>query len=196
MCRRPRRTRARWSPCARRLPGGVDGLGNYVLFPQSASAYTGAINDVTNDPIFRSTQVGTGKDSVGVISGPVSAAALAAAFFDMPDMSTPYTAVGGVPTAPAQQTQDLSSALAVKSVMNEYVNDASISAKTDWVFAMPTRRYQVAMDYSPSTSRMLYATTGTARHLAPVLLHGQHVDQLDQHAADLRGRAIPDVLRP
>ena len=32
--------------------------------------------------------------------------------------------------------------------MNEYVTDSSISAATDWVFSMPTRRYAAAVDYT------------------------------------------------
>lgn len=137
-----------------------DVLANFVLFPQSASAYTGAIDNVTGDPIFR-TAPGTVKTSVGVMTT-TTGPAVAAAFFDLPDMSTPYTAVAGTPVSPSQQVQDLSTALAVKSIMNEYVNDASISAKTDWVFSMPTRRYQVAMDYAPATSRRLFSVTGVA----------------------------------
>ena len=139
---------------------GVDARGNFVLFPQSASAYTGAIENVTGDPLFRTTP-GTVKDNNGAMTT-TAGPAIPAAFFDLPDMSTPYTAPGGTITSPAQQTQDLSTALAVKSVMNEYVNDAIISAKTDWVFSMPTRRYQVAMDYAPSTSRRLFSTSGVA----------------------------------
>ena len=34
------------------------------------------------------------------------------------------------------------------SVSNQYANDATITAKTDWVFSMPSRRYSVAANYA------------------------------------------------
>lgn len=71
---------------------------------------------------------------------------------DFPDLSTPYsyTFVGALRTAqaPLNQAASLTQALAVNSVTNQYATDASISAATDWVFSMPTRRYSVALDYN------------------------------------------------
>jgi hypothetical protein len=68
-------------------------------------------------------------------------------------MSTPY--VTGVNAL--QQAGILTNALAVQNITNEYATDAIITAKTDWVFSMPTRRYSVGMDYTPTTSRRLYS---------------------------------------
>lgn len=65
--------------------------------------------------------------------------------FDLPDLSTPY--VVGEATA-EQQAAALSNALAVTSVANEFLTAAGIGAETDWVFSMPTRRYQVAYNYA------------------------------------------------
>ena len=137
----------------------TDGRANFVVFPQNGSAYTGVISNVTADPIFR-TVAFTGKTSANTTSGPTGAPAVAAAFFDMPDMSTPYVTLVGIGNdqAPLNQANSLTASLAVKTVMNDYVNDAVIAAKTDWLFSMPTRRYSVAMDYAPATSRRLFSS--------------------------------------
>lgn len=66
--------------------------------------------------------------------------------FDLPDLSTPYI-VANAGDATAQSMQ-LTQALAVSSVTNEFLTDATIAAETDWVFSMPTRRYHVAYDYA------------------------------------------------
>jgi hypothetical protein len=129
--------------------GGADGRGNFVVFPQSASQYPGAANAVTADPLLAggfATLSSTGGLGTAV------PAPITAAFFDLPDMSTPY--IGGV--TPLVQAANLTASLAVKNVMNEYATDSIISGKTDWVFSMPTRRYSVAMNYVPSTSAPVF----------------------------------------
>jgi hypothetical protein len=131
---------------------GVDARGNFVVFPQSATAYGAGIDAVTADPLLRTTSftaLGLTGIGVGPVAGPIPAA-----FFDLPDMSTPY--VTGV-ADPLVQAGILTDALAVRSVMNEYATDPIITAKTDWAFSMPTRRYTVAMDYSAATSRRLFS---------------------------------------
>ena len=138
---------------------GVAGRGNFVLFPQ-LSASVGSPDAFTADPALRTVvaNVNTSKDVAGAI--PVALPTgytlpvVEAAYYDLPDLSTPYlvpgktaiTAVGA-----ATQAQLLTQQLAVKSITNQYANDASITAKTDWVFSMPTRRYSVAMDYRATT---------------------------------------------
>ena len=77
--------------------------------------------------------------------------AVTPAFYDLPDLSTPFVTAPGALAAVAQANL-LSAALAVKSVTNQYANDASITAKTDWVFSMPTRRYSVAMNYAKNNA--------------------------------------------
>ena len=126
----------------------------FRLFPQSASAYTGTIANVTADPLLRS---GSWKNMTPLAVGtnPNGAAPITAAYFDMPDMSTPFFAPAA-PGTPELQAAWLGLALAVPDVMNEYMTDPSVSGKTDWVFSMPSRRYQVAMDYSPSTPQRLF----------------------------------------
>jgi len=141
--------------------GGANGRGNFVVFPQSATQYPGVIDNVTADPILRTVAYAT-KTAVGVPGGATAAAAIPAAFFDLPDMSTPYVAAAANMTSPLTQANVLTNALAVNSIVNEYATDAIITAKTDWVFSMPSRRYSVAMDYAPATSRRLYSMVPAA----------------------------------
>lgn len=100
--------------------------GNLVYFPQTSVAVTAA-NAVpfTADPLL------TG----GLVKG---------ALYDLPDLSTPYIS-GGI--NPSAQAAKLADAITAQAVMNEFWTEPTISAATDWVFSMPTRRYAVAVDY-------------------------------------------------
>ena len=150
---------------------GGTGRGNFVHFPQiDTSVSAASIDQFTADPPLRTRAYRT--DSVlNKTGGKVSASvALAAGNYDLPDMSTPYLALASyapliagynVPTVagytdadfyPLAQAAALTNALAVSSVTNQYANDESISAKTDWVFSMPTRRYSVVANYAAVTS--------------------------------------------
>jgi hypothetical protein len=135
--------------------GNVNGRANFVVFPQSATAY-GNADAVTADPLLRTANVCLSVLNAAAAACNGAAATgtplIPAAFFDLPDMSTPY--VGGVTAL--QQAAILTNALAVNNITNEYATDAIITAKTDWVFSMPTRRYSVGMDYSTATSRRVY----------------------------------------
>ena len=133
---------------------GVAGRGNFVLFPQ-LSASVGSPDAFTADPALRTVtgNASTTKDAAGVV-GPLPTGytlpVVEAAYYDLPDLSTPYLAPANTPITAAGaaiQAELLTQQLAVKSITNQYANDASITAKTDWVFSMPTRRYSVAMDY-------------------------------------------------
>ena len=150
---------------------GGTGRGNFVHFPQiDTSVSAASIDQFTADPLLRTRAYRT--DSVlNKTGGKVSASvALAAGNYDLPDMSAPYLALASyapliagynVPTVagytdadfyPLAQAAALTNALAVSSVTNQYANDESISAKTDWVFSMPTRRYSVVANYAAVTS--------------------------------------------
>ncbi|RLJ38469.1 cell surface protein [Acidovorax sp. 106] len=129
----------------------ANGRGNFVHFPQTDGAVTG-IDNFTADPLLRTDSVKT--DGTAYVTGTITLPALAAGFYDLPDMSTPYLAAdwnAGV-GLPKNQATALTAALAVSSVTNQYANDTSITAKTDWVFSMPTRRYSVAANYKAITS--------------------------------------------
>ncbi len=106
--------------------GGANARGNFVHFPQQNTPVAGTVDNFTADPLLRGvTPIVTPRN------------------YDLPDMSTPT--FGG---NPVNQASALTQALAVTSITNQYANDASITAKTDWVFSMPTRRYSVAADYN------------------------------------------------
>ncbi len=137
---------------------GVAGRGNFVLFPQ-LSASVGAPDAFTADPALRTvaTNASTTKTVAGVVGALPAGYTLPvveAAYYDLPDLSTPYLVPGTTAISPigaATQAELLTKQLSVKSITNQYANDASITAKTDWVFSMPTRRYSVAMDYRATT---------------------------------------------
>lgn len=70
--------------------------------------------------------------------------------FDVPDLSTPL--LTGAPVVSdladaSTQAANLSAALNRATVGNQFYQDAGLSAATDWVFSMPTRRYLVAANY-------------------------------------------------
>ena len=128
--------------------GGADaGRGNFVHFPQNAAAAPNPEAN-TSDPLFRVAFTRNNANAA------VTEAAITAANYDLPDMSTPYTldaaAAGVVDTR--VQAFNLTRALQVSSITNQYANDPTITAKTDWVFSMPTRRYSVAANYKAATT--------------------------------------------
>lgn len=126
---------------------GGAGRGNFVHFPQNATAAP-TPETFSSDPLFR---VAFTRDQSNAA---VTTAAIAAANYDLPDMSTPYTlnAAGAAVVNTRIQAYNLTRALAVTSITNQYANDSTISAKTDWVFSMPTRRYSVAANYAATAT--------------------------------------------
>lgn len=147
--------------------GAADINANVVFFPQSddaagpSSTPAIAIDNVTADPLLRganriATDAATG--TVGAVAG--TTPFISASYYDLPDLSTPYVTAASA-TAPLSQAFALTTALAAKSVSNEYLTTTSIGATTDWVFSMPTRRYNVAVNYrftSPlSTNSRVYS---------------------------------------
>ena len=129
------------------MNGANPGRGNFVHFPQNANANANPML-ASADPLFRSDS----RDS----AGNTATVKIAAANYDLPDLSTPYTDLAGLSTTPAlrplAQATNLTNAIKVTSITNQYANDASISAKTDWVFSMPTRRYNVAANYAATST--------------------------------------------
>lgn len=145
---------------------GVQARGNYVVFPQIDGAVANAEN-YTADPLLSgSSQSGRAKSAAGVLTVPQATAVIPAAQYDLPDLSTPYVVNAGIaaypngaipvsgPANPRNAAANLTAQLAVSGITNQYATDASISAKTDWVFSMPTRRYHVAYDYAATGSTL------------------------------------------
>jgi len=131
-----------------------------VFFPQILGDVTSASN-YTADPLITS----------GVLK---------AQYYDLPDMSTPYSANG---TNAATQADVSTAAIAVKSVANQYVTDTGIAAVTDILFSQPLRRYSAAVNYKSSTVtdangntlQVPLATNGT---VATALYRGASKDPL------------------
>lgn len=127
--------------------------GNVVYWPQTGLGVgTPAINAYTADALLRQpTVAGVGAIySKGAIIAAAGAPAVTAGFYDLPDLSTPYVAVGAA--TPSDQALSLTSAIAASTATNEFLTTASITASTDWVFSMPTRRYSTAFHYGFTSS--------------------------------------------
>jgi hypothetical protein len=121
-----------WSGDAYALEGRITlsnfpaGLGKNVFWPQTGTPLTATdITAYTADPLMRK----------GLLAG---------AYYDLPDLSTPYLTTT---TTPQQQANYLSYSLAARAVAAEYLSTAGLNATTDWVVSMPTRRYYAAVDY-------------------------------------------------
>jgi len=136
--------------------GGAAARGNIVFFPQTAGNVAGFVANVTDgninvagqanvftaDPLLRTAGV-TGEGAG------FTAPAIKIANYDLPDLSTPYTraTATGTATAPATQALALTASITKTALINEFLTDDAISAATDWVFSLPTRRYSIALDY-------------------------------------------------
>ena len=138
---------------------------------------TPTLDAVTADPIFRTTNLaynqgtvlananvnngsaantanGTIQNAASSTAASLAAPAVAAAYYDQPDLSTPYVGVV-VATGTAannisalNQSLSVTALLAKSSVTNSYLTTSALNAATDWVFSMPTRRYHTAYAYS------------------------------------------------
>jgi hypothetical protein len=113
-----------------RTSTGAAGRGNNVYWPQTADPLTyGQIIANSADALFQAGDI------------------INAAYYDLPDLSTPYV-ISAIGPCPFCQANELSDALAVRQVAGEFLSTPGLSASTDWVVSMPTRRYYAAVDYS------------------------------------------------
>ena len=156
---------AAWSGQAtalRSVVGANQATGHMVYWPQTGSDAT-TPNSFTADPLLRSdAQISdaAGSGAGNTVVHTAAAVAITALFVDLPDMSTPYTAAAALPivgaaNAPLNQASQLTAALATRSITNEYLTDPAISASTDLVFSMPTKRYSVAFHYGATLQTAL-----------------------------------------
>lgn len=141
---------------------GKNARGNFVLFPQSG-VQVSRPERYTADPLLVSAGVaGRVKDASGNLSNLTTAAVITALFVDLPDLSTPYYLPASALNARIT-AGDLSKLIEVRQLSNQYSIESSISAKTDWVFAMPTKRFSVALDYSqPKETAMVFSAVPPA----------------------------------
>ena len=137
----------------------------YIINVPETTTYSGAANVIRAVDSLGNPAAGVNVFSAQDASAPINLAGstadpllrsglVAAASYDLPDLSTPYLASTGTPEA---QVDALAEALSATSVINQFANDAAITAKTDWVISMPTRRYSIAANYNAPVS----ATKGT-----------------------------------
>ncbi|MDP3520562.1 MAG: cell surface protein [Hydrogenophaga sp.] len=111
-------------------------------WPQTQVSVGADVNKLSADPLFL-----TGPDALNYAGVAVTSAAVAAAYYDLPDLSTPYAGDLSTPAVPAAQARALANILGTPSISNEFLVGPA-EASTDWVFSMPTRRYAVAMNYA------------------------------------------------
>lgn len=125
-------TTAAWSGAATALENRVSGAattGNLVFFPQIlGDVITATAANFTADPLITS----------GVLT---------AQSYDLPDMSTRYSAAA----TPADQADETTAQLAIKSLANQFVTSDDIAAVTDIMFSQPMRRYSAVVNYKSST---------------------------------------------
>jgi hypothetical protein len=140
---------------------GKPARSNYMVFPQN-SVGVNQPERFTADPLLVSAGLaGRTKDASGNLSGLSTTIAVRALNSDLPDLSTPSYLPASALNARIT-AGDLSKTLAATSVSNQYATDAPISAKTDWVLSMPTKRYSAGIDYSQSTSPPMYSAVPPA----------------------------------
>jgi hypothetical protein len=101
-----------------------------VFFPQTrGDVATATAANFTADPLITS----------GVLT---------AQNYDLPDMSTRYTAES---LTPAAQADDTTEQLAIRSLSNQFVTSDDIAAVTDIMFSQPMRRYSAVVNYKSNT---------------------------------------------
>lgn len=165
--------------------GGTDGYGNFVLYPQSDADASAVVAAGSADPLFSTANAVVSVAANGDLGAAAGSVAVTPAFYDLPDLSTPYVGVGVTPQAYAST---LTTALAVKSITNEYSTDPTVSASTDWTFAMPTRRYSVAVKYSVS------AGASSLQFSKPVVGSGGDITKPFFHASNTTKAATSDRI--
>lgn len=148
------------------------GYGNIVFYPQTSDSVSAAnARLATADPLLRGGIVSM---PAATTTGAPGTPPVAAAMYDLPDLSTPYLyadlAVASLGVGTRRQAFNLINALAVSSVSNEFVVDPSILAQTDFVFSLPSRRYNVGRDYAGSGSNVF---TNLAYDDGNTIINGQ-----------------------
>lgn len=152
---------------------GKNARGNFVLFPQSTDPVIQP-ERFTADPLLVSAGLaGRVKDASGNLSDLTTAPVLTARFSDLPDLSTPYYLPASARNARVT-AGDLSHLMAVTEVSNQYTGDQNISAKTDWVFALPTKRYSVGVDYSRASASNASSTALVYSSVPPAAANNQY----------------------
>ncbi len=150
----------------------TDGLTGswYIINVPQTTTFSGAANAIRSDAAAGDTKnvfsaQTTGAPAAGMLSADplFKTGVLTAQKYDVPDLSTPYDTTYATAE---DQAIALTTALAHTKVINQYANDASITAKTDWVFSMPTRRYSIAANYKAPIGTGFLTVSGWGAALA------------------------------
>ncbi|XAH24133.1 hypothetical protein AAFF27_02795 [Xylophilus sp. GW821-FHT01B05] len=135
---------------------GTPGRGRLVFSPQTDDTAT-QVDQLTNDPLLRS-----------------AARRVQPRQFDLPDLSTPYLGTAAIDAdAPFRHVEALSAGLSVPRLVNEFVRDLRIDARTDWTVTMPTRRYAVAMEPTALQPVFNVGAHGNSRYFTPAVFTSQ-----------------------
>jgi hypothetical protein len=132
---------------------------NYFPAVGGGTSYIPAGGNYSASVNYNNAIQNAASSTAATIANPV----VAAAYYDQPDLSTPYagtvvatTSAFGSSAASTyftgnsalNQSLVLTGLLAKSSVTNSYLTNSALSAATDWVFSMPTRRYHTAYAYA------------------------------------------------
>ena len=145
---------AGWKDVGLRAPSGTLNAQWYIQNVAQTTTYSGSANVIVADGATRAVfSPQKNGDAILTTADPLmtgntgTAAATALIppqFYDVPDLSTPYETTT---TTAVLQAAALTNAIKRTSVSNQYATAVGVSAKTDWVFSMPTRRYTIAANY-------------------------------------------------
>ncbi len=134
----------------------------YIINVPETTTFAGAMTAIVSDAATNNIVFSPQKNGAGVLASAdplFNAGVLAKQFYDVPDLSTPYETTYATAAA---QASALSTILASTTIVNQYANDPTITAKTDWVFSMPTRRYSIAANYANATGQNSATVSGEA----------------------------------
>ncbi len=125
---------------------------NVVYFDQNA------LQDNVGVGTLQDVAIASGAAAIGDVTadGVLLRAGYGWANYDLPDLSTPYEAATLLAD---DQATALSASILRGAISNEFITLDSVSADTDWVISMPTRRYHVA-GRGQATDGVDAATTG------------------------------------
>lgn len=153
-----------WKDVGLRAPTGTLNAQWYIMNVEQTTTFSGAANAIkagTGTKVVYSPQ--KNGDAVLVSADPLLAkftdgsSVIKPQYYDVPDLSTPYEDTNTAANA-LTQAKNLTDAIKVRSVSNQYATAVGVNAKTDWVFSMPTRRYSVAANYGTTAKVEDYAT--------------------------------------
>lgn len=150
---------ATWSGAATALEvrnAGVRAAGNLVFWPQKFGVpINPSVNATAGLAVVTAASLNNATADALLTNGVVTVQN-----YDLPDLSTPYADPTAIADANASARADATTAtLAIKSLKHQFVTDTAIGAVTDVMFAQPTRRYSVGVNYKAAAAANNNITT-------------------------------------